>query len=107
MMFLLRSAFWLSIVYAHMPWDGADALSAVSETRSAMIASVANAVADRCAENVTACRAIAGAVANAAPPAAASVTQRAVVKAKNLRPSANSLSAGDLTPAWRGPPVKS
>ena|SRR5260370_31868431 len=108
MMFLLRSAFWLSIVYAHMPWDGGEALSAVNETKSAVIASAASAVADKCAENAAACRAIAGVVAGAVvAPAASSPAQRVPAKAKSLRPSANSLTASDLAPAWRGRPAKS
>jgi hypothetical protein len=108
MMFLLRSAFWLSIVYAHMPWDGGDALTAVNEAKGVVIASAANAVADKCAENAAACRAIAGAVASAALAApATSPAPHVPPKAKGARASANSLTANDLAPAWRGKPAKS
>jgi hypothetical protein len=109
MMFLLRSAFWLSIVYAHMPWDGGEALSVVNETKSAVIASAAGAVADKCAENAAACRVIAAAVASTALPPVAPppAAQRVAAKAKSLRPSANSLTASDLAPAWRGRQAKS
>jgi len=108
MMFLLRSAFWLSIVYAHMPWDGGDALTAVNEAKGAVIASAANAVADKCADNAAACRAIAGAVASAAlAPATPTPAVHAPAKTKGARSSANSLTANDLAPAWRGKPSKS
>jgi len=108
MMFLLRSAFWLSIVYAHMPWDGGDALTAVNEAKGAVIASAANAVADKCAENAATCRALAGAVTSVAlAPAAASPAPHASAKVKNAHPSANSLTENDLAPVWRGKPGKS
>jgi hypothetical protein len=108
MMFLLRSAFWLSIVYAHMPWDGGDALTAVNEAKGVVITSAADAVADRCSENAATCRAIAGAIAGAALPAPSpSPAPHAVAKTKSARPSINSLTANDLAPAWRGKPAKS
>lgn len=109
MMFLLRSAFWLSIVYAHMPLDGGAALGVVDETRSAVIASAANVVRDKCAEDGAACRALVGAAAGMilAPAAEHSrPVQRADAKPKGAR-SVNSLTAGDLSPPWRGRPAKS
>jgi hypothetical protein len=110
MMFLLRSAFWLSIVYAHMPLDGGAALGVVDQARSAVIASAANVVRDKCAEDGAACRAVVGAAAGMilAPGAERSSrpVQRADAKPKAAR-SVNSLTAGDLSPPWRGRPAKS
>ena len=113
MMFLARSAFWLSIVYAHIPWDGGEALRAVNETESAVVASAASVVRDKCAEDAATCRAIIGAAAGvilapgAERPAAASPpVRRAEAKARGMR-SANSLTAADLAPPWRGRPTRS
>jgi hypothetical protein len=114
MMFLARSAFWLSIVYAHIPWDGGEALRAVNDTESAVVASAASVVRDKCAEDPATCRAIVSAAAGVilapgaerAPATAPRPTPRAEAKAKGAR-SANSLTAADLAPPWRGRPVKS
>jgi hypothetical protein len=114
MMFLVRSAFWLSIVYAHMPFDSDEALRAVEQTRSVAMASAAHAAKDKCAQDAVSCRAILSAAAGLilAPDAEASkgpapAAQRADARGKALRPSANSLSANDLAAPWRGRPVKS
>ena len=119
MMFLVRSAFWLSLVYAHMPLDGGETLRVVDQTRSAVIASATNAVRDKCAADAASCRAILSAAAGIAlAPGveraantlnAPSAARRAggQGQAKSLRPSASSLTAGDLTAPWRGKPAKS
>ena len=110
MMFLARSAFWLSLVYAHMPLDGGEVVRAVDETRSAVVASAATAVKAKCADDPASCRAIVDAAAGAvlapavehpAPP----VRARGVA-AKSAKPSANSLNAADLAAPWRGRPAK-
>jgi hypothetical protein len=114
MTFLLRSAFWLSIVYAHMPFDGGEAVRAVGQTQSAIVASAAGAARDKCAQNGASCRAIFGAAAGILLPAgpdrpldAPAPPPRAAGKAKAARPSANSLSAADLASPWRGRPARS
>jgi len=109
MMFLLRSAFWLSIVYAHMPLDDGEVKRALDETRGAAVAGVAGAAAAKCAEDRAACRALVGAAtAIVFDPGAArfGAPSRAAGKAKADRPSANSLSSDDLAPPWRGPRPK-
>jgi hypothetical protein len=111
MMFLARSAFWLSLVYAHMPLDGGEVGRAVDDTRDAVVASAATAARAKCAEDAASCRAILNAAAGAVlspavvRPADAPVRPR-VTTAKGARPSANSLSDADLATPWRGRPPK-
>jgi hypothetical protein len=111
MMFIARSAFWLSLVYAHMPLDSGEVARAVDETRSAVVASAATAVQAKCVDDPASCRAIVDAAAGAvlapavAHPATAPVRARAIA-AKGAKPSANSLNAGDLATPWRGRPAK-
>ena len=106
-MFLARSAFWLSLVYAHMPLDGGEISRAVDDTRSAVIANAATAARAKCAENAASCRAILSAAAGAMlSPADGPIRPRADAPAKAARPSANSLSAADLAAPWRGRPAK-
>ena len=64
-MFLARSAFWLSLVYAHMPLDSGEVVRAVDDTRSAIVASAASAVKAKCADDPAPCQAIVGAAAGA------------------------------------------
>jgi hypothetical protein len=110
MMFLARSAFWLSLVYAHMPLDSG-VVRAVDDTRNAVVASAASAVKAKCVDDPASCQAIVGAAAGAvlAPavehPATAPSRARGVA-AKSAKPSANSLSAADLAAPWRGRPAK-
>jgi hypothetical protein len=106
-MFLARSAFWLSLVYAHMPLDGGEIVRAVDDTRSAVIANAATTARAKCTEDAASCRAILSAAAGAMlSPAAEPTRPRASTPAKGARPSANSLSAADLAAPWRGRPTK-
>ena len=111
MMFIARSAFWLSLVYAHMPLDGGEVVRAVDETRGVVVASAASAVKAKCADDPASCRAIvdaaAGAVVAPAVERLATAPIRAHgVAAKGAKPSANSLNAADLATPWRGRPAK-
>jgi hypothetical protein len=114
MMFLLRSAFWLSIVYAHMPFDESEALRALDETRGAVTASATSAAATRCAADRDSCRALIGAatrlIVSPAAPRAGGVPAAPVRtggKAKGERSSVTSLTASDLAPPWHGAKRKS
>ncbi|MGA2041776.1 MAG: hypothetical protein ABSG83_00235 [Roseiarcus sp.] len=111
MMFLLRSAFWLSLVYAHMPLDQGEALRALDETRGVALTGAANAVAAGCMADHAACRAVLGAAVGvaAAPgaPRPAGPEPHAGRDAKGGRSSVNSLSATDLATPWRGPAARS
>jgi len=113
MMFLLRSAFWLSIVYAHMPFDGDEARRAIDQTRSALVTTAANAATEKCVQDAAPCRAILGAAAAiVAPPSterasAPGAPPRAIRQSRSGRPSGNSLTAGDMGAPWRGRPARS
>jgi hypothetical protein len=114
MMFLVRSAFWLSLVYAHMPLGGVEIQRAAMQTKGAIVAGAAEAVEAKCTQEPSACRALAGAAAgfllrpslsagaeirNAAPPGRG--------RARITPPSTSSLKAADMTPPWRGHAAKS
>src|ERR1700677_2578802 len=122
MMFLARSAFWLSLVYAHMPLDGGEVIRAVDDTRSAVVAGAATAVRAKCVDDPAACRAILNAAAGAVLAPAGERLASAPIPARRIpakgakpfsnkpsanKPSANSLSAADLATPWRGRPAKS
>jgi hypothetical protein len=98
MMFLVRSAFWLSLVYSAMPFEPMTAIPASGGLESGVSAAAITAAA-RCASN-DACRSI---VVKAASAAAAS-QGLAPTNVVGRAPSASSLSAADLTPVWRGRP---
>jgi hypothetical protein len=112
MMFLVRSAFWLSIVYAHMPFDGAQVARAVGAPQSNVASDAATALGSACAQNSASCRAILSVAARAAlspaaeRPSEAGVRARGRATARSARPSANSLGAADQTPPWRGRQAK-
>src|SRR5450432_944261 len=101
MMFLVRSAFWLSLVYAHMPFDEGAALRVVDQTQSAILGGAASAAAAKCAQDKASCRAILSAAAGLilAPKIEGSSQARGAPRAggkgKGVQPSANSLSAAD------------
>ena len=111
MMFLARSAFWLSLVYAHMPLDSGEVVRAVDDTRSAVVAGAVSVVKAKCADDPASCRAIVDAAAGAAlaptvaHPAPAPIRGRGDA-AKSAKPSAKSLNAADLAAPWRGRPAK-
>jgi hypothetical protein len=126
-MFLLRSAFWLSLVFAGMPGERGEILRAFSEAKTSLAAHAQAAAKAACAGSAAACGAILLAADRAvatpnlesfAPRSAAAigsgVKRAASIEAKSpamisakARPSANSLTASDLAPPWRGRRVKS
>ena len=104
MRFLLRSAFWLGLVFHAMPLGQARLSDVVPNPRDA----VGLATSDRDGE---AASAIAGAVVRAVfeprPAAADKTAARAAPAAKPARPSVDTLSAADRLPPWRGPGARS
>jgi hypothetical protein len=107
MMFLLRSAFWLSLVYAHMPFDGAPIVRAADEAQGAVVAGAVKAARAKCDRDPAVCRAFVSAAAGAvlAPAkrrAEATTKTREIAAAKATKPSANSLNAADMAAPWRG-----
>jgi hypothetical protein len=84
MLFLVRSAFWLGMVYSAMPFDAGEQGRELTRLRAALAAS--------CPAQPPACAALSMAATHPAPGG----------DAAKLRPSADSLTAADLTPPWRG-----
>jgi hypothetical protein len=108
MMFLVRSAFWLSLVYAHMPFDDGQVVRIADEAKSAAVATAAGAAKASCEHEAASCRAVVNAAAGAIlassseRASSAQPKARATAAPKALRPSANSLTAADLETPWRG-----
>ena len=99
MRFLLRSAFWLGLVFHAMPLGGARPSDAVPNPRDA-VAGLPTPGRDGAAAS-----AIAGAAVRApfGPRSAADKTaSRAAPAAKPARSSVDTLSAADRLPSWRG-----
>jgi len=113
MMFLVRSAFWLSIVYAHMPLDGGQVARVADEAQGAIVASTVAVVKTKCAQDAVSCRAVVSAAAGAVLSPGGERTPNLQIRTggagavKGVRPSANSLSAADLATPWRGRQAKS
>ena len=98
MMFLIRSAFWLGLVFSWMPLDRGEAL------RTAVAAARAECVTD-----MVSCRAIVTAASGAVlatSPGGASVLH-GDGKGRAAPRSADTLSAADLATPWRGRQGKS
>ena len=87
MFFLLKSAFWMSLVISAMPGNLSRDLH---ETASSAPAGM---IKDQCVANPRACMAVAGAVASVAAAAA---------KPKAKAPPQNTLNARDLAAPWKG-----
>jgi hypothetical protein len=89
MSFLIRSIFWLGLVFSALPWDGeslrAD-LSGEVEHATRALAGQAQAI---CAKDPIAC----------------ALQAAALGKTFEAPPSQNTLRAADLGPAWRGPAI--
>jgi hypothetical protein len=99
MMFLLRSAFCLALVVSWMPDPDGEVARTWRKAESTVSAGVAAGAA--CAEAGALCRTALSAAGDAKPSAAA-VPRRPPKSAR----SADSLTAADLTPPWRGRRVK-
>jgi hypothetical protein len=97
MMFLVRSAFWLGLVFSWMPLDRGEAL------RTAVAAAQAECVTD-----MVSCRAIVTAASGAVLATSPGHTPVLHVDGKGRpMPSADTLSAADLATPWRGRQRKS
>src|SRR5579883_2795362 len=111
MMFLLRSAFWLCLVFSWMPAERSEMARAFDDAKTSLADHAEAAAKAGCAGSAIAC----GAVLLTAERMAAAPAERAAPRAgkeakavaKGLRPSANSLTASDRAPRWRGRSIKS
>ncbi|HLJ72474.1 MAG TPA: hypothetical protein VKU03_14230 [Roseiarcus sp.] len=111
MMFLLRSAFWLCLVFSWMPSERTEMARVLGDAKTSLADHAEAAAKAGCAGSAVAC----GAVLLAADRLATAPAERSAPKAgkdakaaaKGLRPSANSLTASDRAPRWRGRLLKS
>jgi hypothetical protein len=110
MMFLVRSAFWLGIVYSAMPMGG-EAMRAADQAQSAVAASAVATARQKCMADLVACRALVsaagGALTGAGGERSASARDSAPRAKGASAPSTDTLSASDLATPWRGRPPKS
>jgi hypothetical protein len=110
MMFLLRSAFWLCLVFSWMPSERSEMARVLDDARTSLADHAEAAAKAGCAGSAVACGAVLLAADRLAAPAeraASKAGKDAKAAAKGLRPSANSLTASDRAPRWRGRLVKS
>jgi hypothetical protein len=109
MMFLIRSAFWLGLVFSWMPFDGAEVLRAIDQTQGAIVAGAVAAARAKCVTDMASCRAIVTAASGAAlaTNAERSPALRGAGKRAATLKSADTLSAADLATPWRGRQTKS
>jgi hypothetical protein len=122
MMFWLRSAFCLSLVFSWMPLERSEMARALNDAQVSVAAHEEAAAKIGCGDSALACGAVllaasrAGAAAGLERPTPrdssikdlkASSERSAVAKITDPRPSANTLTAADLGPRWRGRKAKS
>jgi hypothetical protein len=126
-MFLLRSAFWLSLVFAGLPGERGEILRALGEAGTSLAAHAQAAAEAGCAGSAVACgaallaadRAVAAldlqsfapksaaAIGSEVKKAASTETKSPAMGNGKAHASANSLTAADLAPPWRGRKAKS
>ena len=107
MLFLVRSAFWLGMVYSAMPFDNSEQSRELARLRAALAATAATAggaALAACADQSAACRALRSAMPESPRGSGAAIS--AQIKEKPTRASPNTLTQADLAPPWRGKPAK-
>ncbi len=96
--FLLRSAFWLGLVFHAMPWGETRSSDAVPAARE--LAGAATQARDEAAAAIA--RALLGTALEPRPAGAGEAATRPVPSTKTRRASLDTLSAGDRVAPWRG-----
>ena len=104
MLFLVRSAFWLGMVYSAMPFDNSEQSRELARLRAALAATAGGAALAACADQSAACRALRSAMPESPRGSGAAIS--AQIKEKPTRASPNTLTQADLAPPWRGKPAK-
>jgi hypothetical protein len=104
MLFLVRSAFWLGMVYSAMPFDNSEQTRELARLRAVLAATAGSAAATTCAAQSVSCRALMMATPEGQRGLDASNSARA--KEKTARASADSLTEADVAAPWRGKPAK-
>ena len=114
-MFLLRSAFWLCLVFSWMPLERTEMARVLSDAKTSLADHAEAAAKAGCAGSALACGAVLLAADRALAPAAATPATESATAGKKAkagakaswRPSVNSLTASDRAPLWRGRQAKS
>lgn len=88
MFFLLRCAFWLGLVFSHLPWDGEAVRHDLATSAAQATVTAADTVQSLCLKDPAACARHAATVG----------------KTLGVGASHNTLLASDLAPAWKGGP---
>jgi hypothetical protein len=101
MRFLLRSAFWLGLVFHAMPWGDARLTDVVPEGAASTIAGLASQGAGSEAASAIA-QAVLRSTLDPREPAQSVATARPDAQVKTRRASVDTLSATDRLPPWRG-----
>ena len=99
--FLLRSAFWLGLVFHAMPWGDARWTDVVPSARDALAASAATQGRDGETAS-TIVRAVLSAALEPRPGSADKAAMRAEPSANARRVSVDTLSSADRLAPWRG-----
>ncbi|MDB5508817.1 MAG: hypothetical protein JWL93_1286 [Hyphomicrobiales bacterium] len=86
MFFLLRCAFWLGLVFSHLPWDGEAVRNDVASGAAQASAAAVEKAQSLCLKDPVAC----------------ARHSAAVGKALGVGASHNTLMASDLAPVWKG-----
>ena len=94
MFFLIRSAFWLGLVYSAMPFENGEQTRELERLRATLEATAGGAAVLACAEQNISCRALS--LAQAAPAISARF------KDKTPHNSESSLTSDDVKPKWHG-----
>lgn len=106
MFFLLRSAFWLSIVFSAMPWNGEGSPTGnprLLDAARGATAAAAKAAGEYCSATPAECL-FAAQKLHALFERIAAEGEAELANLKQI-PPAPALSAQDKTPAWRGYPA--
>jgi len=104
MLFLVRSAFWLGMVYSAMPFDNNEQSRELARLRTELAVAAGGAALAACGDQSVSCRALKLATPEGQTESGAVIL--AQIKPKPAHASANSLTTADLAPPWRGKPAK-
>src|SRR4051812_10296633 len=95
MSFLIRSAFWLGLVYMALPWDAASLRADLAGPAQKVSHVIARQAQDLCTKDPIGCATQAIALGKALD----------IASLGPAPPSQDTLRPADLAPAWRGPPT--
>src|SRR5579862_5970758 len=79
-MFLLRSAFWLSLVFSAMPFERSEIARAIDQANGGLASDAVAAAKEECADKASACDALAALLIAASRPDAPTAEDRAALQ---------------------------